>query len=76
MTEVFIAFFEFLSDAHIFIQWSALWLLWGVFAVINIPFRIINRICRSINIRNAGWPENPLMDADGDICHPDKEKDE
>lgn len=36
--------------------------------VINICqgiFRIVNRICRARNIKNAGWPPE-YLDADGD----------
>lgn len=37
---------------------------------------VINRIIRHLNIRSAGWPSAPLMDADGDIVHPKEDDDE
>jgi len=73
MENMFIAFFEFLGETNAFIQWSALWLLWGVYFLAVWPFRLVNRFFRSRNIKNAGWPSNPLMDADGDINHPSKD---
>lgn len=35
-------------------------------------FRAYNRSLRARNIAARGWPTNPLMDADGDIVHPEK----
>ncbi len=35
-------------------------------------FKAYNRSLRARNIAARGWPANPLMDADGDIVHPDK----
>lgn len=70
-------FFAFAS-AHPFTAWLLSWMVipigFTVVRVVNIPFYYFwsayNRRLRSINIRNRGWPTNPLMDADGDIRHP------
>lgn len=42
-----------------------------IYAFINQPFRFYNRTMRHLTIRKCGWPANPLMDADGDIVHPE-----
>ena len=52
-------------DAHWFLSWCALWLVWGAVALIQLPFTIILRMIRSINIAIRGWPPQHL-DADGD----------
>lgn len=57
-------FWNFWHD-HLFLAWCALWLIWGAFSVAALPFKIINRIIRSINIAIRGWPPAHL-DADGD----------
>jgi len=41
-----------------------------MYTAIQLPFKIFNRVLRSINIRNNGWPVTPYMDADGDIVYP------
>ena len=45
-----------------------------VATVVVAPFKYaalaVSRYCRSRNIAARGWPQNPLMDADGDIVHP------
>lgn len=72
-------FFAFAS-AHPFVTWLLAWGLWPVcwmvVAVLTSPFtnafKAFNRHCRTKNIGARGWPANPLMDADGDIIHPEK----
>ena len=72
MSEVFIAFFGYVGEQNVFIQWCALWLLWiplffgsMTFKLLMTPYRAYNRTLRSRNIANAGWPPEHL-DADGD----------
>ena len=38
---------------------------------IHLPFSVITRIYRVIMVCARGWPTAPLMDADGDIVHPE-----
>lgn len=40
-----------------------------VYMITRTIFLIINRICRSLNIRKNGWPP-PHCDADGDFPKP------
>lgn len=62
------AFNQFLTD-HWFLAWCALWLGWGAcwvaVVMIEVGFRVFNRIMRTINIAIRGWPPTHL-DADGD----------
>lgn len=44
----------------------------ATYYTLKTPFYAWNRYLRSKNIRERGWPSNPLMDADGDIVHPEK----
>lgn len=60
------AFWQF-ADQHPLVTLCALWLIVWLLAW---PFRLINRWIRHRNIAARGWPENPLMDADGDIVYP------
>ncbi|MEO1208436.1 MAG: hypothetical protein AAFX78_02740 [Cyanobacteria bacterium J06638_20] len=48
----------------------ALIMLAAVSSICSLVFRMWNRLMRSRNIAQQGWPTNPLMDADGDIIHP------
>lgn len=45
-------------NAHPFIAWCALWLLWAVFA-------LAVQVLRTIRVLFRGWPP-PGLDADGD----------
>lgn len=40
----------------------------------NLILRLACRTYRLIMVALRGWPTAPLMDADGDIVHPPKEK--
>lgn len=45
----------------------AFWIaVWGVVTIIGLPFRLWNRVLRSRNIRERGWPPEHL-DGDGDF---------
>ena len=44
----------------------------AVYYTLKTPYLVWNRFLRSRNIKHHGWPSNPLMDADGDIIHPEK----
>ena len=57
--------YEFL-DEHWFIAWCALWLVWGIIPLVEIIFRLANRILRTIKVIFRGWPPEHL-DADGDF---------
>ena len=61
---------EAFVELHPFIQWSALWLVWppllAAYALVTWPMRLLNRMIRSRNIREKGWPP-PHLDADGDF---------
>lgn len=73
-------FYAFAS-AHPILTWLLAWgvwpVCWMVSSVLTSPFsyafKAWNRHCRTKNISSRGWPENPLMDADGDIVHPKSE---
>ena len=43
----------------------------AVYWAIKLPFIAFRLFIRSRNIAKHGWPTNPLMDADGDIVHPE-----
>jgi hypothetical protein len=60
---------QFMSES----PWLTFFLLWLVVHHIAL---VLNRIIRHFNIRKAGWPTAPLMDADGDIIHPKDEDDD
>lgn len=49
----------------------ALIMLAAVSSICSMVFRMWNRWMRSRNIVHQGWPAHPLMDADGDIIHPE-----
>lgn len=58
-----------------FWQWATVhWFLTFLVAsaVISGIFRTINRVLRTVKVIARGWPTAPLMDADGDIVHPEK----
>jgi len=38
----------------------------SILAIVQAPFLIVNRICRTRNVKNSGWPPVHL-DADGDF---------
>ena len=52
-------------NAHPFLAWCALWLLWAPAAIVGQLVRLANRFVRKANIKAAGWPPSHL-DADGD----------
>ncbi len=59
-------------------QWAhEHWFLTFVLAycALTVVSSIITRIYRVIMVLARGWPTHPLMDADGDIVHPER-KDE
>ncbi len=63
-------FYQFAGE-HWFLTWSAMWLLWGVYALLEIAFRRLlftlpNRLLRTIKVLFRGWPPEHL-DADGDF---------
>lgn len=68
------------AGLHPWLAWGLSWGLWPAawvaVTVIAVPFQTVltayNRHLRSKNIAAAGWPDKPLMDADGDIVHPPK----
>lgn len=45
-----------------------------IYCALEVTFRIINRTLRTVKVCARGWPANPIMDADGDICHPEVKK--
>lgn len=57
------------AGEHWFLAWCALWLAWPVVviagALVNWPFRLMNRVLRTIKVAARGWPPSHL-DADGD----------
>lgn len=63
---------------HWFLTWCLAWGLWPVCwaltSIFTAPFNAMlkaHRISRRAdNIFAHGWPENKLMNADGDIVHP------
>ena len=61
----FYAFALTFAAEHWFLTWCLLWLLWPVFMLPNLVFRIINRAFHVINVSIRGWPPEHL-DADGD----------
>ena len=56
-------------DAHPFLAWCALWLVWGavivVIALVQAVVSIYQRTLRAIVLGLRGWPPDHL-DADGD----------
>jgi hypothetical protein len=62
------------------------WWLWAnehwfiaailMYGLMELVLRLPYRMLRTINIICRGWPTQPLMDADGDIVHPEKDEDE
>ncbi len=62
------------ATAQPFLTWCLALGIWVIPWVIAIPFsffiKAYNRHLRSRNIKINGWPDHPLMDADGDIVHP------
>lgn len=64
---------QFLLDFaanHPFLFWCALWLAWLPlllpFAALNVTFRLVNRLLRTIKVACRGWPPEHL-DADGNF---------
>jgi len=51
--------------AHPFLAWCALWLLWGVVAIITTALTLVTRLYRLVMVSIRGWPPAHL-DADGD----------
>lgn len=41
-----------------------------VLCSIHLPFNLVKGFCRMVMVLARGWPTQPLMDADGDIVHP------
>lgn len=42
-----------------------------VYSTLQVVLFIVNRILRTIKVLVRGWPPHSLMDADGDIVHPE-----
>lgn len=53
-------------------HWFLAFLLF--FTAISMSGTLISRTYRLIMVLVRGWPTAPLMDADGDIVHPNNEK--
>jgi hypothetical protein len=53
------------ADAHPFLTWCALWLLWGVYLLAMRALGLVIRTLRAIKVLARGWPPAHL-DADGD----------
>lgn len=71
-------FYDFIlqfADRHWFITACAVISMCStVYLLVKAPFFVLNRFLRHRDIKAHGWPTNPLMDADGDIVHPDGPK--
>lgn len=67
------AFFEFARGNPGFATLMVIAVGCTIVGALNMPFRMYNRHLRSKNIAARGWPTNRLMDADGDIIHPEKD---
>lgn len=52
-------------NAHPFIAWCALWLVWMVVPLATLPLRLAIRTYRCVMVCARGWPP-PHVDADGD----------
>lgn len=72
-------FYAFASE-NPFLTWFLAWAIFPVCSMIatiltapfRFPYLAYKRRLRSGDIQSRGWPTAPLMDADGDIVHPDK----
>jgi hypothetical protein len=53
-------------NAHPFLAWCALWLLWGVVSLAQLAVNLVNRLLRTVKVLARGWPPEGL-DADGDF---------
>jgi len=53
-------------NAHPFLAWCALWLLWGVVSLVQLAVNLVNRLLRTVKVLARGWPPEGL-DADGDF---------
>lgn len=53
-------------NAHPFLAWCALWLLWGVVPLAQLAVNLVNRLLRTVKVLARGWPPEGL-DADGDF---------
>lgn len=53
-------------NAHPFLAWCALWLLWGVGPLVQLAVNLVNRLLRTVKVLARGWPPDGL-DADGDF---------
>lgn len=54
---------ETFAMAH---PWMTLWIVLALVQLAWMPFRLVNRMLRSRNVRLRGWPPEHL-DADGDF---------
>lgn len=60
-----------------FFNWAmAHWFLATIvmLSVIQAVVSLVSRTYRVILVLTRGWPQMPLMDADGDIVHPKRDK--
>lgn len=40
-----------------------------ILLTVHLPFNLVSRLFRVVNITLRGWPTNQIMDADGDIVY-------
>ena len=62
------------AGEHVFLAWSALWLLWGLFIIPQFLLSMTIRTYRMVMVIFRGWPPCHL-DADGDWKPLPKQKD-
>lgn len=60
------SFYEFATNS----PWLTFFLAIVVLFAVELPFKIVNRFFRHLNIRKAGWPP-AHCDADGDLVEKD-----
>lgn len=64
--------FEFMSDSPFLTFFIAFFIAFFIYHLLRYVFFCLpNRMIRSRNIKNKGWPP-PYLDADGDHVEPDK----
>ncbi|HET7675661.1 MAG TPA: hypothetical protein VFL54_09090 [Gammaproteobacteria bacterium] len=49
-------------DAHPFLCWCALWLLWGLVVLGELAFNMLARALRTIQICARGYPPEEVFD--------------